>query len=395
MKWFDDAKGFGFVASEDGGKDVFVHISILGPAGISHLAEGQQVTMRVVDTPKGREAISLSLWKRPDASERPCRFGMRPGGPAAGRFPDRSMLASPMQPSSDIRRLIEIMAALRDPVAGCPWDVEQTFASIAPFTIEEAYEVADAIERGSPEDLREELGDLLLQVVFHARMAEEAGLFDFGGVVQAITAKLVRRHPHVFGDARAQSPAAVKALWGRIKADEKRAKLEAREATRGPPAEACARARSTAFLWRCRRFLAPSNCRRKPAKSVSTGTMRARSSPSSAKRSPRSRRRSPTVRRSRWRMRSATSCSRRSILPAISKSTPRLRYAAPTPSSNGGSRISKAASASAAELPKARASRRWSSSGPRPRAQRGWGDEREGGEGGGLDGGGVVGGGGS
>ena len=142
-----------------------------------------------------------------------------------------------MQPSSDVRRLVEIMAALRDPVAGCPWDVEQTFASIAPFTIEEAYEVADAIERGSPEDLREELGDLLLQVVFHARMAEEAGLFDFGGVVQAITAKLIRRHPHVFGDARAHSPGAVKALWGRIKADEKRAKLEAR-ANRGLPTEA-------------------------------------------------------------------------------------------------------------------------------------------------------------
>jgi len=131
----------------------------------------------------------------------------------------------PIEPSGDIRRLIEIMAALRDPVDGCPWDVEQTFASIAPFTIEEAYEVADAIERGATEDLREELGDLLLQVVFHARMAEEAGLFDFGGVVEAITAKLIRRHPHVFGDARALNPAEVKALWGRIKADEKRLKL--------------------------------------------------------------------------------------------------------------------------------------------------------------------------
>jgi ATP diphosphatase len=130
-----------------------------------------------------------------------------------------------MQPSRDIRRLIEIMAALRDPVRGCPWDIEQTFASIAPFTVEEAYEVADAIERGATEDLREELGDLLLQVVFHARMAEEAGLFDFGGVVEAITAKLVRRHPHVFGDAGAMSSDEVKALWGRIKADEKRAKL--------------------------------------------------------------------------------------------------------------------------------------------------------------------------
>jgi ATP diphosphatase len=129
-----------------------------------------------------------------------------------------------MESSRDIRRLIDIMATLRDPVGGCPRDVQQTFASIAPFTIEEAYEVADAIERGSTEDLREELGDLLLQVVFHARMAEEAGLFDFGGVVEAITAKLVRRHPHVFGDAGALSPDDVKALWGRIKADEKAAK---------------------------------------------------------------------------------------------------------------------------------------------------------------------------
>jgi nucleoside triphosphate diphosphatase len=147
--------------------------------------------------------------------------------------------AMPMQPSRDIRRLIEIMAALRDPVAGCPWDIEQTFASIAPFTIEEAYEVADAIERGAIEDLREELGDLLLQVVFHAQMAEEAAMFDFGGVVEAITAKLVRRHPHVFGDADARNSTAVKALWGRIKEDEKRAKSEAR-ASRGLSGEAAA-----------------------------------------------------------------------------------------------------------------------------------------------------------
>src|SRR5271166_5587404 len=133
-----------------------------------------------------------------------------------------------MRPSRDIHRLIEIMAALRDPDHGCPWDVEQSFASIAPFTIEEAYEVADAIERGEAEDLREELGDLLLQVVFHARMAEEAGLFDFGGVVEAITAKLIRRHPHVFGNDSSLNSDAVKALWGRIKADEKRGRAEAR-----------------------------------------------------------------------------------------------------------------------------------------------------------------------
>ena len=141
-----------------------------------------------------------------------------------------------MQPSSDIRRLIDIMAALRDPVGGCPWDVQQTFASIAPFTIEEAYEVADAIERGATEDLREELGDLLLQVVFHARMAEEAGLFDFGGVVEAITTKLVRRHPHVFGDAGTltfrRSEGAVGAHQSRREAGKTRVGSEERRAAR-------------------------------------------------------------------------------------------------------------------------------------------------------------------
>ena len=116
------------------------------------------------------------------------------------------------------------MAALRTPGTGCPWDLEQTFATIAPYTIEEAYEVADAIARGDIEDLRDELGDLLLQVVFHAQMAQERGNFDFGGVVEAITQKMIRRHPHVFGDARDLSPEQVKALWGEIKAAEKRAR---------------------------------------------------------------------------------------------------------------------------------------------------------------------------
>jgi nucleoside triphosphate diphosphatase len=143
-----------------------------------------------------------------------------------------------MQPSRDIHRLIEIMAALRNP-GGCPWDREQTFATIAPFTLEEAYEVADAIERGEPEDLREELGDLLLQVVFHARMAEEAGLFDFGGVVEAITSKLIRRRPHVFGDTLDLDSEAVKGLWGRIKAEEKRLRADARAAS-GLPHEPAA-----------------------------------------------------------------------------------------------------------------------------------------------------------
>src|SRR5271168_1600068 len=129
-----------------------------------------------------------------------------------------------MQPSREIGRLIEIMAALRTRGSGCPWDLEQTFATIVPFTLEEAYEVADAVERGDFADLRDELGDLLLQVVFHARMAEEEGRFEFGDVVEAITAKLIRRHPHVFGDARDLTPDEVKALWGQIKAEEKRAR---------------------------------------------------------------------------------------------------------------------------------------------------------------------------
>ena len=140
-----------------------------------------------------------------------------------------------MQPSRDISRLNEIMAALRTPETGCPWDLEQTFATIAPYTLEEAYEVADAIERGDVANLREELGDLLLQVVFHARMAEEEGRFDFGDVVEAITRKLIRRHPHVFGDARDLSSDEVKALWGRIKAEEKRERAEARRAAGLPP----------------------------------------------------------------------------------------------------------------------------------------------------------------
>jgi nucleoside triphosphate diphosphatase len=126
-----------------------------------------------------------------------------------------------MTPSRDIGRLLEIMAALRDPQTGCPWDREQTFATIAPYTIEEAYEVADAIARGDLDHLPDELGDLLLQVAFHARMAEEAGRFDFGDVVEAITTKLIRRHPHVFGEARDLSPGEVKGLWEEIKRAER------------------------------------------------------------------------------------------------------------------------------------------------------------------------------
>ena len=115
--------------------------------------------------------------------------------------------------ASSIDRLIDIMARLRDPQGGCPWDVEQTFATIAPYTIEEAYEVADAIDRGDLGELKDELGDLLLQVVFHARMAQEQGAFAFDDVVAAISDKMVRRHPHVFGDASVADAQAQTVAW--------------------------------------------------------------------------------------------------------------------------------------------------------------------------------------
>jgi ATP diphosphatase len=141
-----------------------------------------------------------------------------------------------MTPSRDISRLIEIMAALRTPKTGCPWDLAQNFATIAPYTIEEAYEVADAIARGDLTDLKDELGDLLLQVVFHARMAQEQGAFDFGDVVEAITSKLIRRHPHVFGDENAKDPHSVKGLWEEIKAQERQAKNQLKNQAKNPAA---------------------------------------------------------------------------------------------------------------------------------------------------------------
>src|SRR6266852_3471799 len=138
-----------------------------------------------------------------------------------------------MPSSRDISRLLDIMSTLRTPGSGCPWDLEQNFATIAPYTIEEAYEVADAIARGDLDDLRDELGDLLLQVVFHARMAEEQKAFSFGDVVEAITAKMIRRHPHVFADSNGRlTPSDVKGAWDRIKAEEK-----AERASRRPPRE--------------------------------------------------------------------------------------------------------------------------------------------------------------
>jgi ATP diphosphatase len=140
---------------------------------------------------------------------------------------------SPLPEGAPIERLRAIMARLRAPIGGCPWDVQQDFASIAPYTIEEAYEVADAIDRKDMADLREELGDLLLQVVFHARMAEEAGLFDFDDVARAINDKMERRHPHVFAGADVRDAEAQTALWEQGKAEERLARSDDASALAG------------------------------------------------------------------------------------------------------------------------------------------------------------------
>jgi nucleoside triphosphate diphosphatase len=136
--------------------------------------------------------------------------------------------ADTMQPSRDIRTLIKIVAALRQPESGCPGDKKQTFEAIVPYTIEEAYEIADAVARGDMIDLKEELGDLLLQVAIQSRIAEERGCFDFGAVVEAVTEKMIRRRPHVFEKAREFSPGNLKTLWNAIKAEEKAAKAQAK-----------------------------------------------------------------------------------------------------------------------------------------------------------------------
>lgn len=135
-------------------------------------------------------------------------------------------------PRERIETLLAVMARLRDPERGCPWDVKQDFASIATYTIEEAYEVAEAIDRGDLGDLKDELGDLLLQVVFHAQMANEQGAFGFADVVAAINDKMIRRHPHVFGDASVEDADAQTAAWEKMKAAERAAK---RRDTEAPP----------------------------------------------------------------------------------------------------------------------------------------------------------------
>ena len=138
-----------------------------------------------------------------------------------------------------IEDLLRVMGRLRDPETGCPWDREQTFATIAPYTIEEAYEVADTIARSDLDGLKDELGDLLLQVVYHARMAEEDGRFAFEDVVDAITAKMIRRHPHVFEDVSLREDFKTSGTWERIKAEEKAARDES-TSKEGLPARRCA-----------------------------------------------------------------------------------------------------------------------------------------------------------
>jgi nucleoside triphosphate diphosphatase len=138
----------------------------------------------------------------------------------------RDMPESAASAEAELRRLLDIMAALRDPASGCPWDKEQTFETIAPYTIEEAYEVADAIASRDFSALPDELGDLLFQVVYHARMAEEAGIFGFADVAKKISDKMIRRHPHVFGDAAARDAAAQTAAWEAQKSAERAARQQ-------------------------------------------------------------------------------------------------------------------------------------------------------------------------
>jgi len=137
------------------------------------------------------------------------------------------MTDTPEPDTSPIERLLAVMARLRAPEGGCPWDVEQTFETVAPYTIEEAYEVADAVTRGDRNELKDELGDLLFQVVFHAQMAHETGAFDFDAVAEAVTDKMIRRHPHVFGDASVEDADEQLRAWEAHKAAERRARAQA------------------------------------------------------------------------------------------------------------------------------------------------------------------------
>ena len=271
-----------------------------------------------------------------------------------------------MTPSRDISRLIEIMAALRTPVTGCPWDLEQNFATIAPYTIEEAYEVADAITRGDFDDLREELGDLLLQVVYHARMAEEQNAFAFGDVVEAITRKMIRRHPHVFADKDGNiAPAGVKSAWERIKAEEK-----AERAARRPPEETTHKSLLSGVKAGQPALTRAMELQRK-ASTVGFDWNDPRAVLArSGKRPTRSRRRWTTAMRTSSLKKPATSCSRWSTSPAMSAPIQKSRCAAPTPSSSAASPISSARSRQKDVHSRTQRWKRWTRCGTRRRSWR-------------------------
>ena len=269
-----------------------------------------------------------------------------------------------MTPSRDISRLLEIMAALRTPGTGCPWDLEQDFATIAPYTIEEAYEVTDAIARGDLDDLREELGDLLLQVVFHARMAEEQNAFAFGDVVEAITRKMIRRHPHVFADKDGRlTPGHVTRSLG---PHQGRGKGRTRRAAsrRGSRAQIAAVGRES----RATR----ADARHGPAAQGLQRRLRLERSARGAAQDPRGSRRDrgrarPRRRAGTRRAKPAISCSRWSIWRATSAPIRRPRWAAPTPNSNAGLPISSAPWPRRAVRWKTPRSPRWTRCGTRRR----------------------------
>ena len=271
-----------------------------------------------------------------------------------------------MTPSRDISRLLEIMATLRTPGTGCPWDLEQNFATIAPYTIEEAYEVADAIARGDLDDLSDELGDLLLQVVFHARMAEEQNAFAFGDVVEAITRKMIRRHPHVFADKDGQlTPADVK---GAGTASRPRRRPNARRG--GRP-----RKRAHKSLLSGVKAGQPALTRAMELqRKASTRRLRLERSARGAAQDPRGSRRDRGRARSRRRRQNsprkpAISCSRWSIWRAMSAPIRNWRCAAPTPNSNAALPISNAHWRRRAVRSRALRSRRWTRCGTRRRTK--------------------------
>src|SRR5579872_2931481 len=255
-----------------------------------------------------------------------------------------------MTPSRDISRLIEIMAQLRTPVTGCPWDLEQNFETIAPYTIEEVFEVVDAIARGDFEDLKDELGDLLLQVVYHARMAEEQGSFDFGDVVEAITRKMIRRHPHVFADEGGNiAPAGVKSAWERIKAEEK-----AERAARRPPHESTSNSLLSGVKVGQPALTRALELQRK-AGSVGFDWNDPRAVETIA---------------TNWPPRPETSCLQSSISRDMSAPILKWRCAAPTPNSNGASPISSARLPQRDEACRLQPSMKWMRCGTRRRRRK-------------------------